>query len=138
MIDSVKTYLEFEAANAVITPEAFRKYLNGNNVCLDEYDDRLFRFYSWGNVKNVKDRLSNQKGIPNCTNIVSTMQEHDNCYVFADYMFSMFFYGIILKKDSEQYGKVYIISGDEFKLLADSFEDFIELHTQDSLLLQFG
>jgi hypothetical protein len=137
MNGQIKTYKEFDSANGILTPDVFREYLNGENVPLDKYNENFIRFYSWSNILSVDESLGDQKGLPDCTNIINTMSIRGNCYVFADYMFSMFFYAIFLKEGDEKDGQIYIISGDKFKLISKSFEGFIELCSQNSLKLQW-
>lgn len=100
-------------------------------------DKDLYEFYSFDQFESVEKELASWEGIPNYKNIVNTLKECENCFVFADSMFHMFTYAIRLYQNARGINEIYIICGDKYKIIANSFSDFLNLYFDDSIELQF-
>lgn len=109
------------------------KLLNGTQ---EEYDGSLFQFYSIGQVKKVKDEYKDWLGIPNYKNIVNTLIESEDYFVVANYSFHLFSYVIKLYPQNSVKNEILVICGDEYKIIANSFSEFIEFYLNDSIELQ--
>lgn len=124
----------FQRINGLILPADIVNYfmeLNGTS----DYDDRFFKFYSFIEFKSVKDELGEWEGAPDYRNIVNTLRNHGECFVFSDYNCHLFTYAIRLKNDQSSINEVYIIYGDKFELIAKSFSEFLDLYLSDSPVL---
>lgn len=56
--------------------------------------------------------------------------------VFADFQFDFFAYAIRLYSRTSVKNEVFVLCGNEFKQIADSFSGFIDLYMADSIELQ--
>ncbi len=68
----------------------------------------------------------------------NTLEGYKNCFVFGDYMFHIFSYAIRLNSSESGKNEIYIICGDKYKVIANSFSDFVRLYVSDSIELQFA
>lgn len=130
--------IAFQSKNNVLFPYDLMEYfriLNGSN---NEYDDRFFRFYSLSNFKSINDELKYWNGIPDYSNIVNTLTEYKSFYVFADFSFCMFSYAIKLYPDTKDNNLVLVLCGDKYRVIANSFSEFIDLYLNNSIELQLG
>lgn len=126
----------FQIKNNLLIPSDLFEYFKTLNGTNEEYDDRFFKFYSLSNFKSINDDLKNWNGVPDYSNIVNTLVEYKSYYVFADFSFCMFSYAIKLYTDLSIKNEVLVISGDEYKTIANSFSEFIELYLNNSIELQ--
>lgn len=129
--------LQFQKSTGVTLPEDLKEFLRVTNNLENSYNDRLYRFFSLKSFKSIDEELKFFNGVPDYSNIINTLTEYKECYVFADYMFHMFAYAIRLKNTKSDENEIYIICGDEYKIIASSFTGFIELYQSDSIKLQF-
>lgn len=126
----------FYQKHNVILPRDILEYFKGPNG-REAYDDNLFRLYPFDEFKTVKDELGDWIGPPDYRNITSTLTGHEDVFVIADYSFHLFTYGIRLHNKENATNEVYIICGEEFKIIAYSFSEFLELYLQDDKSLYF-
>jgi hypothetical protein len=103
----------------------------------NELDKDLYEFYSFDKFGSVRKELAHWGGVPDYRNIVNTLNQCENCFVFADYMFHLFTYAIRLYQNATVINEVYIICGDKYKIIANSFAGFLDLYFDDSMELQF-
>jgi hypothetical protein len=122
--------------NKLIVPQSFSDFIENN--LLDEYNGDLFNFYSIENIKPLKDLFFEGNGIPKFSDITKTVPNHESCFIFADYMFCMFSYGICLYQVNTDKNEVYVICGNQYKLIANSFSEFVELYNNNAIELQMG
>lgn len=137
-IDSIKEIDKFELENRLLLPEdikAFFTHLRGGK---DMYDDDLFLFYSFDNFKSIDDSLKNWRGIPDYGNIVNTLAQYKEYYVFANYSIMLFSYAIRLYEYKQNEHEIIVICGDEYLQIANSFSGFLELYLNDSVDLYFN
>lgn len=129
----------FESKTRLYISDDLRIYFQCLNGTVEAYDDKFFSFYSLNYFKSVNNELGDWRGSPDYRNIVNTLPNSAECYVFADYMFHTFTYAIRLaKSDSpKEVYEVYAIYGDEFKRIANSFAEFLELYLRNCDLLYF-
>jgi len=128
----------FQSKNKVLLPKDLVKYFKHINGTNEEYDNRFFRFYSLNQFKSINEELINWSGLPDYSGIVNTLKEYSSYFVIADYSFHMFVYAIHLSNSDNYENEVLVISGDEYKKIANSFSEFIELYFEDSLELQLN
>jgi len=129
--------LLFQKEHNLILPRdliAYFKTINGGN---NEYDSNLYKLYRFQDFKSIDTSLKNWNGIPDYSNIVNTLKEFENYYVFADYFFNMFTYAIKLNKFEATGNEVLVICGDEYKVIANNFSGFLDLYINNSIELQF-
>jgi len=125
--------LSFQNKNNLFIPSDLAEYfkqLNGSN---DEYDKNFFRFYSFSDFTSLGGGLTTWNGSSDVINAVG-----DFVFVFADYLFCMFSYAIKLYSNASLNNEVLIICGDESKIIANSFSEFIDLYLDNSIELQFN
>lgn len=125
--------LSFQNKSNLFIPSDLAEYfkqLNGSN---DEYDKNFFRFYSFSDFTSLGGGLNTWNGSSDVINAVG-----DFVFVFADYLFCMFSYAIKLYSNTSLNNEVLIICGDESKIIANSFSEFIDLYLDNSIELQFN
>jgi len=122
----------------LLLPNDLVTYFNQINGSNDEYDNRFYRFYPFSNFKSINDNLKNWNGTPDYSNIVNTLPDFESYFVFADYSICIFSYAIKLYPDFSLINQVLVICGDEYKVIANSFSDFIDLYLDDSIELQLN
>lgn len=134
-MEADKRILLFESENDLLLPPDLTEYfkLVGNTVV--EISDDLYQFYTIDEFKSIKKGLSHWGGIPDYRNIINTLEGTENCFVFAEYMFHSFAYAIRLYKDKRDVNEIYSICGDSYRIIANSFSDFLNLYFEDSIKL---
>jgi hypothetical protein len=60
---------------------------------------------------------------------------YKNCFVIANYSCHLFAYAIRLYPDKADINEVYVVCGDEYKVIANSFTEFIDLYLKNPDLL---
>lgn len=121
----------FEIEHKVKIPYDLFQYFLLLNGTRDEYDNNLIRFYSFKQFLPINKELVKFQGTPNYKNIVKTLVEHENCYVFADYSFHLSAYAIRLNKNDLGRNDIYLIQGSGYSIIANSFTDFMNLYLYD-------
>ncbi|MDQ0108378.1 hypothetical protein J2T02_003511 [Chitinophaga terrae (ex Kim and Jung 2007)] len=107
---------------------AYFTHLNGMaGVC----DQKLFRFYALSEFRTVREELGDWEGGPDYRNIVTKLDGHEDCYVFADYCFHLSTYAIRLYDQPSGNNEIYVICGEVFKIVATSFTEFMDLYLAD-------
>lgn len=129
--------LLFQKKNKMILPLDLIEYFKSLNGTGGEYTNDLFEFYSIDRIQIVKDELKEYKGCPDYSDLLD-MDEISGLYVFANYNFNLFAYAIKLYPGLSTENEVYILCGDKYKKIANSFSEFIELYLNDSRELYFG
>ena len=123
--------LNFNSSEKVKLPDDISEYficLNGSN---SKYDNNFFRFYPLNELKKIRDLYQDWSGIPNYKAVTGTFSGAENCFIFADYNIHTLAYGICLYPEGSIANEIYVICGDKYKLLANSFSDFIDLYLND-------
>jgi len=131
--------LLFQKINEVTLPNDLVEYFKSVNGTTEEYDTRFFQFYSLNQFKNIDVELKNWNGLPDYSGIVTTLNDYKKYFVFADYSFHMFSYAIRLNNSNEPVkNEVLVICGKEYKMIANSFSEFVELYLDNSIELQLN
>jgi hypothetical protein len=125
----------FESNNILRLPEDMKEYFKKINGTNDQYDDGFVQFYSLFEIKKVNEAYSDWQGVPDYKKIVYTLDEYKKYYVFADYMIHTFCYAIYLDSGNTK-NDVLVICGGDYKRIADSFSEFLDLYIGDSDKLQ--
>lgn len=122
----------FQHNRKVCLPEdlcSFFKLINGTN---EKYDKNFFEFYSINKIDDIVGHYKDWMGIPDYKDIVLTLNEPENHFVFANYLNHLYAYTIRLDKFKENNNGVFVICGDKYKQVADSFTEFIKLFLEGS------
>lgn len=129
---------KFESKNCVRIPndlKLFFKLLNGTN---GEYDQRFFQFYSLDEFRPIASEFKDWIGLaPDYGNLINMLLDHHKFFVFANYQSYLFSYCIKLDKRQSEQNEVYILCGDEYKVIAGTFTEFLDLYISDDDKLQF-
>jgi hypothetical protein len=97
--------------------------LNGSgNAALNN----LYEFYSINRTKKISEELINWKGIPDYSKL--NFEGIENVFVFGEYQFNLYVFGIELHPDLSLNNRIFILCGEDFKIIADSFTEFIDLY----------
>jgi hypothetical protein len=128
----------FYSRTNLILPEDLGEYFQTLNGTNEDYDENLFKFYSLSQFKKINETYKDWKGVPEYGDIVYSFKNYENCFVFADYSFSIFAYALKLYPRQTETNEVYIISGGVYKIIANSFKAFLDLYLKDSPLLYFN
>ncbi len=121
----------FELRNNIVLPADLKAYFQQLNG-IEAYDYLFFRFYSLKEFKSIDDELKDWSGVPDYSKITNTLEDYAEYYVFADYMIYSAAFAIRLHEESSIKNEVLAIIGDEYKLIADSFTEFMDLYLADS------
>lgn len=122
-------FASFESNHDLIIPEDLKDYFRTFNV--DDYDLDMFAFYGFDQFKSVKDEVGDWGGTPDYRNIVNVLTLHENCFVFIDYFCHLCIYAIRLHQGASEQNEVYVICGDSFKVVANSFKEFLEIYFRE-------
>ncbi len=125
----------FQNRYKLIIPEDLENYFLSLNGTGSSYDNNLFRFYSLQHFLPIGESLIKWGGIPNYRNIVKTLRQHEECFVFSDHSFHLFVYAIRLNKNRLGDNQIYIMQGADYEVIANSFSDFLELYLKDDPIL---
>lgn len=131
-----KKILLFESQNDLSLPLDLTAYFKSLGNTIVDIDNNLYQFYTIDQFKSVKKELAHWGGIPNYRNITNTLEGTESCFVFADYMLHSFAYAIRLYPDRGHVNEIYVISGDKYRIIANSFSDFMSLYFDDSTELK--
>lgn len=126
----------FESENNLLIPQNLIDFFFLLDNVNHELDKDLYQFYPFNQFKSVERGLAHWGGLPDYRNIVATLEQCENCFVFADYMSHLFAYAIRLNRNITDFNEVYLICGDKYKILANSFSGFLELYLNDSIELK--
>ncbi|MCF0075689.1 SMI1/KNR4 family protein [Dyadobacter sp. CY261] len=127
----------FKFENNLYIPDDLEEYFKQLNGTGGEYTDDLYEFYPVNKIKQVKNELINWKGVPNYHKLLG-IEEVVDLYVFANYSFNLFVYAIRLGSKKSPKNEVYILCGEKYKKIADTFSEFLDLYLEDSIELQFS
>ena len=119
----------FETQNQVILPDDLKTYFKSFNAV--DYETDMFFFYGIEKFKSVEETVGDFRSAPDYRNIVNTLPDHADCFVFADYFIKICVYAIRLYKTTSDKNEVYVVMGDNFKVLASSFSEFLGLYKSD-------
>jgi len=122
----------FQDENGVVLPNDFIEYILELNGTGGEPTNELFEFYSIERIKQIQVEFSEWKGIPSYKNLSEKVSEVDQLYVFANYQFNLYAYAIRLHSHYVGKNEVYVFCGNEYKIIADNFSDFLEKYVEDS------
>lgn len=128
--------VSFELKNNLKLPSDLTDYFRLLDNAANELDKDLCFFYSFDKFKSVGKELAHWAGVPDYRNIVNTLNQYENCFVFGDYMSHLFAYAIRLHENKTEFNEVYLICGDKYKILANSFSGFMDLYLDDSIELK--
>jgi hypothetical protein len=121
----------FENKHHVTMPADLKEYFKTVNGSM-EYDEFFFNFQSISGFKNIDDELKYHNGVPDYSNIVNRLVDYNQCYVFCDYEFHLMTYAIRLFNIQSVQNPVYVICADNYKLIANTFSEFLVLYLDQS------
>jgi len=125
----------FQHENNVVLPNDLEEYFKRLNGTGGEYTDELYEFYSIDCVKKVSEEFQDWKGIPSYQTLLNS-NDIKNLFVFANFSFNLFAYAIKLCPERIDTNEVYVLCGEEYKKIANTFSEFLELYLKDSVELQ--
>lgn len=88
--------------------------------------DNLYEFYSIKRTKRIQDELINWAGSPDYSKV--NFEGIESVFVFGDFMFNLQAFGIELTQKVSAENKVFIFCGEDFKIIARSFTEFLDLY----------
>jgi len=118
----------FQFRNKLIIPDDLTAYFKLTDTEIDSYNQDMFTFYKFDEFKSVREDVGDYRGVPDYRNIVNTLAEHENCFVFAEYSIYVEVFAIRLYETQSNQNEIYAICGDEYKVVANSFTEFIALY----------
>lgn len=127
----------FQKREKVVIPDDLVKYFLSLNGTGGECTDDLFEFYPLSKMQTVKDEFKDWKGIPS-HQILLSINEVNNLYVFANANFNLFVYAIRLNESLTKPNEVYVLCGDKYKKITSSFSEFVQLYLDSSIELQLN
>lgn len=127
----------FQKENEIMLSDDLKDYFKSLNGTGGHCTDGFYEFYSIDRVSKVKEEFKNWNGVPNYQDILE-ISNINELYVFANYSCNLFAYAIELHSEFSNKNEVYILCGDEYKKIANSFSEFIDLYLRDSIELQFS
>jgi hypothetical protein len=127
----------FQNKNNVVLPNDLKEYFKVLNGTGGECTDELYEYYSIERIKKVSEEFQEWKGVPNYQSLIE-LTEMQNLFVFSNFSFNLFAYAIKLYPEKVNVNEVYVLCGEEYKRIADTFSDFLELYLIDSIELQLS
>ncbi len=137
VLASENDILSFQLKYNILIPNDLKVFflrLNGTN---GKYDGRFFEFFSLKEFQNIDEKLKNKDGSPDYSNIVNTFDGYKTTFVFANFDFYLFSYAIRLYEDKTSNNEVYVLCGDEYGKVANSFTEFVDLYLNNLEKLLF-
>jgi hypothetical protein len=125
----------FEKSHNVVLPIDLQMYFKIINGTRKKYDNFFFLFNSITEFKNIDQELRYHNGIPDYSNIVNTLPHYRDCYVFCDYEFHLMTYAIQLYNSQSDDNPTYVICGDRYRKITNTFSEFVELYLNQSDVL---
>jgi hypothetical protein len=118
-----------EKSLGVTLPPDIKQYflnLNGMERFYPNFTDQAgFLFYPLEYLTTYEDEFNQTDS--------NTVFGQDRCVIFANFMQKSWWYGILIKKDNPSEYSIIIIPGDNlYKIVANSFAQFIEYYINDS------
>ncbi|TGD81810.1 SMI1/KNR4 family protein [Hymenobacter wooponensis] len=124
---------ELEVSHNLQLPQDLRDYFTAINGTDGESDNELFSFYTLAQFQAATQVLGAwQNGIPRHSDVLDKIHGIETYYVFADYFISLTFYAIKLYPTASAENEVYAICGRDYKVIAKSFSEFIDMYLQQS------
>ncbi len=127
----------FQSKNGVVLPEDLKEFFKSLNGTSEEYTDELYEFYSIERIKKVSEEFQEWKGVPNYQFLVNLNIIKD-LFVFSNFSFNQFVYAIKLSQEETDNNEVYILCGEEYKKIGNTFSEFLDLYLSNSIELQFN
>jgi hypothetical protein len=127
----------FEEKYGLLIPDDLIDYFKILNGTSEEYDAKFFQFNSLNDFKKIDEAFKEWKGVPNYQKIRETFDYRDTTFIFADFQICLFSYGIQLYKNKPGRNEIYAFCGDEYRVIAYSFTEFLDLYFSESIKLQF-
>ncbi|HEX8350365.1 MAG TPA: SMI1/KNR4 family protein [Hymenobacter sp.] len=127
----------FEESYKLKLPQDLRDYFANVNGTEGESDDGFFTFCTFNQFQSIQQVLRDWYGVPKHSDIIQKIDHSETCYVFADYSICLFAYAIRLHHEVGSENEVYAICGGEYRIIAKSFSEFINLYLQKSDQLTF-
>ncbi|SHF48290.1 SMI1/KNR4 family protein [Chryseobacterium takakiae] len=124
-VDDLKIH-EFQNNNAVLIPSDLKQYFMLINGSDDIPLDNLFEFYGIDRVNRIVNEFKDWKGVPDYSKL--DFQKFENVFIFGNYEFNFYSFGIELSNTSSSTNRIFIFCGEEYKVIANSFDDFIDLY----------
>lgn len=116
----------FQDKYDVEIPLDLRKYYLEVNGSGNETLNNLYEFYSINRTKKIYEELMNWRGIPNYGNL--NFVGIENVFVFGEYEFNLHAFGIELHQNISSENRIFILCGEDFRIIANSFTEFIDLY----------
>ena len=134
---SIEQLHSFVQKTNLLLPQDISEYFEKINGTDGDYDDNLFTFYNLLDFKNIKDGLFTWSGSPDYSGLIDTLDNNADIFIFADHSFKMFTYAIRLYPIISDKNEVFILCGNEYRVIANSFTEFIDLYLNDDISLYF-
>lgn len=116
----------FQKKYNVEIPQDLRNYYLDINGCGNGTLNNLYEFYSIHRTKKIHEELINWKGIPDYSKLNFIGME--NVFVFGAYEFNLYAFGIKLHQNLSSETSVFILCGENFRLIANNFTEFVDLY----------
>ena len=119
--------MSFSKHHSLLLPSDLADYFESINGA-QQYDSNFFRFYPLEDFKSIWDTYSDWEGIPDFKAVVGVLPGYENVFVVADYSIHVFSYCIRLLPFASSNNEVYVVCGPKYKIVANSFTEFIDLY----------
>lgn len=122
-LDEIKA---FENKYNVEIPQDLQNYYLEVNGSGEEMLNNLYEFYSINRTKKISEELIEWSGIPDYSKLI--FDGIENVFVFGEYDFNLYAFGIELHQYISSENRVFIFCGEDFKIIANSFTEFLDLY----------
>jgi hypothetical protein len=134
---SIEALEKFQNDKDVNLPSDFKEYFKFLNGTSGECTDELYEFYSVDRIKRLPDEFNGWKGVPNYQALLD-LEDVKDLFVFANYSFNLFAYAIRLSNETSVRNEVYVLCGQDYKKISNTFSEFLDLYLNDSIELQLN
>ncbi|MES1213430.1 MAG: SMI1/KNR4 family protein [Singulisphaera sp.] len=126
----------FENRYKIKLPEDLRQfYLAVDGMEEGQADDDFFSFLRLQAVKTIPEELARFSGIPDYTEITSTLAEPERWFVIVEYMIFSAAYAISLSARAEENAVLCILDGKQHRVVAPSFVGFVREYLENPMKL---
>lgn len=126
---------EFENNNKVLIPSDLKQYFILLNGSEGSPLDNLYEFYSIDRINTIFNEFKDWNGVPEYNRL--DFQKFKNIFIFGNYEFNLYSFGIELGNTLSSTNRIFTFCGKEYKVIANSFGDFIDmyLNNQEELFI---
>ena len=123
----------FQFRRKLVIPDDLLGYFRLTDEEIDKLNDNehMFGFYKFDEFKSVEEEVGDYGGTPDYRDIVDTLPQNENCFVFAQHSIHLMVFAIRLYDRDSEKNEIYGICGSDYGVVANSFSEFMVRYKND-------